>query len=133
MIRRIKAWLSGNGTEPATVVDISPDGFVAHHDRCWNALTDRQRRGLIFGALGIVREMDDENFSALRTAIAEDPAGWATPVHFYWGMAVRNGLRERGCYDDQYPTQNLDDYYVRAVEEAVKLRSAELTAWQQQH
>lgn len=55
----------------------------------------------------------------LRKAIATDPENWASPVHMFWGMAVRNELRHGGFGEDYWPIWNLDDIYVPLVERAV--------------
>lgn len=46
--------------------------------------------------------------------------GTATyPLHFSWGMGVRNLLRTEGFGEDFFGIDNLDDYYVPLVELAV--------------
>jgi len=45
-----------------------------------------------------------------------DPNHWATPYHFSYGMFIRNQLRNNVCRDEELPTGNFDDYYVRFVE-----------------
>ena len=50
-----------------------------------------------------------------------DPEGWHIPHHLFWGMAVRNLLRDRGFGEKYFSVHNLDDIYVPLVEEALKL------------
>ena len=50
-----------------------------------------------------------------------DPKDWASPHHFFWGMEVRNLLRDKGFGEAYFDVPNLDDIYVPLVEEALKL------------
>jgi hypothetical protein len=50
-----------------------------------------------------------------------DPEHWAAPHHFFWGMAVRNLLRDKGFGETHFSVHNLDDIYIPLVEEALKL------------
>jgi hypothetical protein len=52
----------------------------------------------------------------------KDPIYWCVPYHLNWGMGIRNSLRQAGFTDDLFPTNNLDDYYVRLIEIACGLR-----------
>lgn len=36
--------------------------------------------------------------------------------HFFWGMGVRNMLRDAGLSDDLLPDGNWDDYYIQVIE-----------------
>ena len=49
---------------------------------------------------------------------------WVTEemLHFSWGMAVRNLLRDKGFLDCMTKTGNLDDYYIQLVEAAIGVR-----------
>lgn len=38
------------------------------------------------------------------------------PLHFGWGTAVRNFLRDRGCGEQEMGVENLDDYYCQLLE-----------------
>jgi hypothetical protein len=62
--------------------------------------------------------MSDSLKAQTRELMAKAPEGWIVPYHFNTGMAIRNMLREV-IKDDELPSGNWDDYYVRAVEEAV--------------
>ena len=57
----------------------------------------------------------------IRDSIAADPKSWSTPYHFWWGMSIRNVLRDRGFGERDFQIRNLDNIYVQLVEEAVKL------------
>ena len=54
-------------------------------------------------------------------AYKADPKQWAAPHHFFWGMNVRNLLRDKGFGEEYFAVHNLDDIYVPLVEEALKL------------
>lgn len=43
-------------------------------------------------------------------------------LHFGWGMAIRNQLREAGLSDSMLPLGNWDDYYVACIEIACGAR-----------
>lgn len=68
-------------------------------------ILDEQTRELIFEEWR--RERDD----------------WCVPYHFYWGMAIRNALRDAGLFDDRLPDKNWDDYYIPLVEYAIGIRT----------
>jgi len=57
----------------------------------------------------------------IQTAYAADPLEWAVPYHFWWGMSVRNLLRDKGFDEKYFGVHNLDDIYIPLVEEALKL------------
>jgi hypothetical protein len=57
----------------------------------------------------------------IQAAYDKDPEGWIGPYHFFWGMGVRNLLREKGFGEEYFKIHNLDDIYVALVEEALKL------------
>jgi hypothetical protein len=56
-------------------------------------------------------------------AYKADPEGWWAPHHFLWGMSVRNLLRQKGFGEDHFGVDNLDDFYIPLVEEALELKS----------
>ena len=73
--------------------------------------------------------------AACRTVINEETKGkiikeyekdnltWWEKYHFYWGMHIRNKIRElTGITDDKLPSGNWDDYYIQAVEISIGLR-----------
>jgi len=60
------------------------------------------------------------DFAKIREAIDADPDNWVAPYHFFFGMAVRNALRDGGFGEDYFPIWNLDDIYVPLIERAVK-------------
>ena len=55
----------------------------------------------------------------VRKSIRADPDEWVLPYHRFWGMRVRNLLRDTAA-DRVLPSENWDDYYSAAVEEAVE-------------
>ena len=50
-----------------------------------------------------------------------DPDGWWVDYHFFWGMSIRNLLREGGYGEKQLGVENLDDIYVVLLERALGL------------
>ena len=56
----------------------------------------------------------------IRDSIAANPESWSTPYHFWWGMSIRNVLRDRGFGERDFAIRNLDNIYVKLVEEAVE-------------
>lgn len=88
------------------------------HERCLSKYPD----SLIQPAVDTLRdELPEETKAQIRAAINEDPDEWFVPYHLWWGMAVRNFLREKGFGEEYWPICNLDDIYVPLVERAVKL------------
>lgn len=57
----------------------------------------------------------------IRVSIVANPESWSTPYHFWWGMSIRNVLRDRGFGERDFKIRNLDNIYVALVEDAVKL------------
>lgn len=57
----------------------------------------------------------------IHEAYNEDPEHWVAPYHFFWGMNVRNLLRNKGFGEDYFKIHNLDDIYIALVEEALQL------------
>lgn len=69
---------------------------------------------------------------SFQEAIAANPENWWAQGgwHFGQGMSIRNALRDAGFTDDKLPLiptnqgevsyGNWDDYYVEAIEEAMK-------------
>lgn len=55
----------------------------------------------------------------IRQRHQEDPEYWWAPYHLFWGMGVRNKLRDEGFGEDDFGIHNLDNIYVELVEEAV--------------
>jgi len=64
-----------------------------------------------------------ESIDKIRQAIDNDPQEWWTEYHFGYGMYIRNFLRDNGFGEKDFNIDNLDDYCVGLVEEAVKLPS----------
>jgi len=55
-------------------------------------------------------------------AYNQDNETWWVESHHFWGMGIRNLLRDGGFLDDQLPDKNWDDYYIPVVELAVGIR-----------
>jgi hypothetical protein len=72
-------------------------------------------------AVALLREkISKSDRVAIQESIAKDPDNWYVPYHFWFGMSVRNLLRQGGFGEDYWPIWNLDDIYVFLIEEAVK-------------
>jgi hypothetical protein len=92
------------------------EGLLAFHQRIYAQYADRKAP-----AVEMLRnELADSVKDEIRAAIAADPSHWAAPYHFFWGMGIRNLLREKGFGEDYWPIWNLDDIYVMLVEDAVR-------------
>jgi hypothetical protein len=66
-------------------------------------------------AVAVLRErFSPETVVELRKRIRDDPEHWVTPLHFSWGMGVRNYLRSKDV-----AFGFLDDYYAGLAELAV--------------
>lgn len=89
------------------------------HDRAWAGLEPDLRDRILSASGEIVSEWPEGARASLRREIRADRERWATPYHFFVGMAIRNAIRECGVLDSELPTGNLDDYYVKAIELAL--------------
>ena len=70
-------------------------------------------------AVAFLKDFTNNDKEKIKEAITEDPDSWVAPLHFYWGMGIRNALRTAG-YDEKYfGINNLDDIYVYLIEDAV--------------
>lgn len=78
-------------------------------------LDDRWR-----GAVQVLtEELPSDVFRDLHERIENDPTGWYSPLHFSFGMGVRNLLRSKG-YDDSVFGCNLDDVCAPIIRDAVQ-------------
>jgi hypothetical protein len=66
------------------------------------------------------KEITPEDQDKMRQEIALTPEDWYVPYHFWFGMAIRNLLREKGFGEKYWGIWNLDDIYVWLLEEAVR-------------
>ena len=91
--------------------------FREYHERKWAELSEEVKtKAVDFLRTAFPEETKEE----IRPLIANNPDHWCSAHHFFWGMSVRNMLRDAGLKDDLLPSGNWDDYYVKAIEEAVK-------------
>lgn len=67
-------------------------------------------------------DLENSNLAwMVRERIKEKGAGvWIHPLHFDWGMTMRNFLRDMGFGEKEFGIQNLDNIYVELIEEAVQ-------------
>lgn len=101
------------------MVTMTDESLKTFLDERWKELPDDVR----LEAVALLRgQFSTRHRQYIRSRYAVDPTRWITPLHFGWGMAVRNFLREHGLADDRLPSGNWDDYYVQCVEAAAGLR-----------
>jgi hypothetical protein len=55
----------------------------------------------------------------IKEAMNREPDRWWIGAHFGWGMWCRNQMRSHGYGEQEMGVDNLDDYYVDMVEEAI--------------
>lgn len=60
----------------------------------------------------------------IRAVVDAKSSAWPAAYHTFWGMGVRNALREAGFGEAELDVRNLDNVYVELVEEAVGLAAA---------
>lgn len=56
----------------------------------------------------------------IRQVVESKSPHWPARYHSFWGMGVRNALREAGFGEREFGVLNLDNVYVELVEEAVR-------------
>jgi hypothetical protein len=61
-----------------------------------------------------------ETYEKLQAWVKADPKEWWFIHHFFGGMQTRNYLRQHGFGEDYWPVWNLDDLWVKIIEEAVR-------------
>lgn len=73
-------------------------------------------------ALQILRDnLLDAVKAKVKEAYKKEPDDWWVSYHFSWGMGVRNLLRQKGASEKELGIDNLDDYYIVLVEQALGL------------
>jgi hypothetical protein len=79
-------------------------------------------------AIEVLRaDLSPEVLRHIRYAYREHGNAWNTAnlLHFTWGMAIRNRLRQAGLKDELLPEHNWDDYYAACCEVAADIRDQE--------
>lgn len=72
-------------------------------------------------AIVLLKDLLQHDMQHIRAAIAAGGHyGWSAPYHFNWGMHIHNKLRQHLFSEQAFGVTNLDNIYVRLVEEAVK-------------
>ena len=90
--------------------------FEAFHQERFNELSPE----LILKCVAHIKHhLPETTIFDIQDQIKKDPIYWCSVHHFGWGMAMRNLLRDV-VKDDELPSGNWDDYYVKIIEEAVK-------------
>ena len=58
-----------------------------------------------------------------RESNQDDSHDWIhkNQLHFFWGMQMRNLMRENGFSEKEIDIDNLDDIYIECINEAVKI------------
>ena len=70
-----------------------------------------------------------EVLAQIRDAIAKHDPNWPAGYHMWWGMGVRNALREHGFGETAMGVENLDNIYVALVEEAACSTPEQAPRW----
>ena len=95
------------------------DDILKHHDKCLSQLSPL----LVDKAVKHLRSVITlEDAIQIRNDWIKDPKTWWAIAHHWWGMGIRNSLRDSVCSDSELPSGNWDDYYVPLVEMACGLR-----------
>lgn len=110
-----------------------PDGgplvgepHACYHHRKWAEL-DPELRDIAVTYLKDVLTVDQA--TETRQLMEEDPDTWMVDHHHFFGMYIRNRLRDV-IKDSELPTGCWDDYYVAAMEEAVGGPEDVDTSWE---
>ena len=106
------SWFTGIGSRPV----LSDAEFKAQHVELWAHVPDDLKQRIIDHLNST--DWFVEFIPQIESAVKTNPLTWCVPYHFFWGMSVRNLIREV-ARDDEFPSGNLDDYYVEAVEAAL--------------
>ena len=125
-----EAWVHSSKTGETTKFQIPDSSEIRKSERDrWEALPQKQRETLIAAGVLALKDMQDfvRSMRDLRAHITQHGDEWPAPIHLWWGMWYRNQLRQHGIEDQSLPTGNLDDYYVRIVEEALPIIEREWT------
>lgn len=78
---------------------------------------------IIRQAVEVLRqEIPSDVMMEIHTQRKEHGPDWYLPYHFYWGMHVRNTLRDHGLIDKYLPDNNWDDYTCGVIEVAAGIR-----------
>jgi hypothetical protein len=146
MFDRLRAWLRERYRDHpdrittnhgrVTTVDVSERALREHEELCWSECPQDLRNQMVHACTllppetiehvkrlmteprwPIVDELSQEERDRL---VAEFGYALPSPFHFGTGMAIRNFLRAKGVKDEQTPSGNLDDYYVKALEAAFR-------------
>jgi hypothetical protein len=70
----------------------------------------------------LLKGLSEFEINEIKLKYNQDPIGWITPLHLYWGKYIRNYLRQEGISDEVLPTKQWDDYYSQCIEFAIGLR-----------
>lgn len=72
-----------------------------------------------------IAEADDKSnvgkslADVIRAEHQKSPDEWWVGHHFFWGMGMRNLLRENGYGEKELEIGNLDDCYIELIENAI--------------
>lgn len=87
-------------------------------EEVWTTIPEEDRNK----CLSWIREFfDDKLKMEIRQAHEERGDDWWVGLHFSWGMWMRNQMRTNGFGEKELGIGNLDDCYIKFVEEAVGL------------
>lgn len=94
--------------------------FAEFHEARYAELTQDQRDR---AKAILLAKLTPDVLEEVRELHGDDPISWASPYHHFWGMGIRNLLRQEGFKDAELPSGNWDDYYVAVVEYAAGIRT----------
>lgn len=125
-----EAWDHSSGIGETTKFQTPDSSWIRKSERDrWEALPQKQRETLIAAGVLALKDMQDfvRSMRDLRAHITQHGDEWPGLIHMFWGRWFRNQVRQHGIEDQSLPTGNLDDYYVRIVEEALPIIEREWT------
>lgn len=98
--------------------------FAQYHDERFAELPDwiieKSKEALLYN-------ISQEDIDIIKNEIDKNGSTWCSPYHSWWGMKIRNLLRDKVCLDKELPIPNWDDYYVALIEYAVGKRKIKRT------
>lgn len=93
--------------------------FARYHDERFAELPDwiigKSKEALLYN-------ISPEDIDIIKKEIDKNGSTWCSPYHSWWGMKIRNLLRDKVCLDSVLPSRNWDDVYVCLIEYAVGKR-----------
>jgi hypothetical protein len=105
------------GAEYDATTGMPSDWRKFHDDNFEKISKEKREAAVVYLRDFFNEEPEPRSKQRIKEQTIADPEWWAG-AHFFWGMAIRNKLRDGGFTDDAMG-MNLDDCYVAIVERAV--------------